>query len=106
MPRTQIHHPYALNRSDPPKPIGYDPDRILGVWRELEQLVNEKKLRNIGISNFTASKLEKLKPHAKVPIAVNQVRQAALGANPNETLGYTCGCTRWSCTLTLPSLIY
>lgn len=42
-------------------------------WQTLEQLVDEGKVRHIGVSNFKQSELENLLAYARVPPAVNQI---------------------------------
>jgi len=77
-----IHLPFEVNPDEyvfPPVPkgrgvIGYKPERIEEVWRELEKLVAEGKLKAIGVSNFTTKKVEALlKCPLDVKIACNQV---------------------------------
>lgn len=77
-----IHLPFEVDPdvfSFPPEPkghgvIGYKAERIEEVWREMEKLVQEGKLKAIGVSNFTTSKLKDLlKCPLEVPIACNQV---------------------------------
>ena len=54
--------------------IGYKEERIEEVWRELETLVKEGKLKAIGVSNFSTHKLKNLlKCSLNVKIACNQV---------------------------------
>ncbi|GAA5934018.1 aldo/keto reductase family protein [Sporobolomyces koalae] len=43
------------------------------TWEAMERLVESGKVRNIGISNFTIPKMEKLFAKAKIRPAVNQV---------------------------------
>jgi diketogulonate reductase-like aldo/keto reductase len=45
----------------------------LESWRALEQLLESKRVRSIGVSNFLASHLQELKSHARVLPAVNQI---------------------------------
>ncbi|KAK4701722.1 hypothetical protein P7C70_g4511, partial [Phenoliferia sp. Uapishka_3] len=61
-----IHWPVAFS-VDPSKANGYKPEidweltrDPMQTWRVLESLVKKGKLRNIGISNFTAEKAQKL----------------------------------------------
>ena len=44
-----------------------------GIWREMERLVDEGKLKSIGVSNFNSEQIERLNERARIPIAVNQV---------------------------------
>jgi alcohol dehydrogenase (NADP+) len=43
------------------------------TWREMEKLVEKGLVKTIGVSNFSAKKLEAMKSHAKIFPAVNQV---------------------------------
>jgi diketogulonate reductase-like aldo/keto reductase len=45
----------------------------LESWRALERLFDEKRVRNIGVSNFLVPHLEELFAHAHHPPAVNQI---------------------------------
>ena len=45
----------------------------IGIWREMERLVDEGKLKSIGVSNFNSEQIERLNEAARIPIAVNQV---------------------------------
>jgi diketogulonate reductase-like aldo/keto reductase len=45
----------------------------LDSWRALERLVEEGRVRAIGVSNFMVHHLEELLAHAKVPPAMNQI---------------------------------
>ena len=51
----------------------YTPDMVAETWREMEKLVAAGKVKAIGVSNFTISKLEQLFKSAKIRPAVNQV---------------------------------
>jgi len=42
-------------------------------WRALERLVEEGRVRAIGVSNFMVHHLEELLAHAKTPPAMNQI---------------------------------
>lgn len=46
---------------------------IIDTWREMEKLVEDKKARSIGVSNFTIPMLEDLLSKCSIPPAVNQV---------------------------------
>lgn len=43
------------------------------TWQAMERLFEEGKVKNIGVSNFTVSKLERMLEKAKVKPVVNQV---------------------------------
>lgn len=49
----------------------------LGIWREMEHLVNAGKIKSIGVSNWNSDQLEGLSAVAKIPIAVCQVECSA-----------------------------
>jgi len=91
-----IHLPFEVE-SDfvvPPaskgdKVIGYKPERIQEVWSEMEKLVKEGKLKAIGVSNFSSSKiLNLLKCPLQVKIACNQVELHPY--SPQNSLMETC----------------
>ena len=42
-------------------------------YKELEKMVGEKKLKSIGVSNYTIEDYEELKPHVTIKPVVNQV---------------------------------
>ena len=47
---------------------------IQSLWSSMEKLVELKKVRYIGISNFRTSDIKKLLPHCKIKPYVNQGR--------------------------------
>ena len=49
-----------------------DTDHI-GVWREMEKLVDEGKIRSIGVSNFSSLQVANIMKQCRIPVAVNQV---------------------------------
>ncbi|CAM8950074.1 unnamed protein product [Rhodiola kirilowii] len=70
-----IHWPFHLKdgASRPPKAgevLDFD---IEGVWREMENLVREGRVRDIGICNFTIKKLNKLMDIAQTMPSVCQM---------------------------------
>ncbi|XP_076946205.1 aldose reductase-like [Bidens hawaiensis] len=70
-----IHWPFRLKdgASRPPKAgevLDFDME---GVWREMEKLVAQNLVRDIGISNFTLKKLNKLTSFAKTMPSVCQM---------------------------------
>lgn len=71
----QIHWPFHIKdgASRPPKAgevLDFDME---GVWREMEKLVKENLVRDIGISNFSLKKLNKLLGFAQTTPSVCQV---------------------------------
>jgi len=76
-----IHSPIAVE-FDPEKGIKKNADgkvvlksevNHIGVWREMEKLVDEGKIRSIGVSNFNSLQLTNIMKQCKIPVAVNQV---------------------------------
>ncbi|KAF5182497.1 Aldo-keto reductase, partial [Thalictrum thalictroides] len=70
-----IHWPFHLKDGahKPPRAgeiLDFDME---GVWREMEQLVKDKVVRDIGICNFTLKKLNKLLGFAKIKPSVCQM---------------------------------
>ncbi|OAY43781.1 aldose reductase [Manihot esculenta] len=70
-----IHWPFHLKdgASRPPKPgevLDFDME---GVWREMEKLVKENVVRDIGIRNFTVKKLNKIVGFAQTMPSVCQM---------------------------------
>ena len=46
---------------------------LLDTWKAMESLVDQGLCKHIGVSNFTIAHLKEILPHARIPIAVNQV---------------------------------
>ncbi|KAJ1657202.1 hypothetical protein IWQ61_003353 [Dispira simplex] len=46
---------------------------IIDTWRAMETLVDQGKVRQIGVSNFTVEQLEDLLAHARIKPVVNQI---------------------------------
>ncbi|GKV22073.1 hypothetical protein SLEP1_g31973 [Rubroshorea leprosula] len=57
-----IHWPFGLKEgaSRPPKAGDVLEFNLEGIWREMENLVKENLVRDIGICNFSLKKLNKL----------------------------------------------
>lgn len=49
-----------------------------GVWREMEKLVKDNLVRDIGVCNFTLSKLNKLLSFAQIMPSVCQVNMNSI----------------------------
>lgn len=70
-----IHHPWGMkNRRDGTlKPVNNRGERELqfydltDTWKSVESLVKSGKVRNIGVSNFTAGQIDKILSIARVP---------------------------------------
>lgn len=52
---------------------GTEPEKYIETWKALEELYNEGKVRNIGVSNFKEEHLEELLQSASVKPVINQV---------------------------------
>ena len=72
-----IHWPFHLKEgaSKPPKPGDILEFDMEGVWREMEKLVKDNLVRDIGVCNFTVKKLHKLMGFAQILPSVCQVRK-------------------------------
>lgn len=84
----QIHWPFHLKdgASRPPKAgeiLDFD---MQGVWREMEKLVKENLVKDIGICNFSLKKLNKLLGFAQTMPSVCQV--ITLKYTPIEVLRF------------------
>lgn len=51
----------------------HDDSVNINTWKVFEKLYEEKKIRAIGVSNFSRYQLEQLLPHCKIKPMVNQV---------------------------------
>lgn len=72
----QIHWPFRLkdDAERPPRAGDVLDFDVEGVWREMEKLVKDGLVRDIGICNFTVPKLEKLLGFAQTMPSVLQVK--------------------------------
>jgi len=52
---------------------GTDNTLMIDTWHGMETLYNERKVKNIGVSNFEIEHLESLKAHASIKPVINQV---------------------------------
>ena len=64
-----------------------DMDITLNVWRVMEEMFDEGKLRNIGISNFYIPQLEWFLPKTRIKPTVNQV-MINLGVRHQEVVDW------------------
>lgn len=64
-----IHWPAAFQGGDAES----NRQRRRQTWRAFEELVESKRVRNIGVSNFVVHHLQELLEHANVLPAVNQI---------------------------------
>ncbi|RMD41135.1 hypothetical protein DV735_g3992, partial [Chaetothyriales sp. CBS 134920] len=95
-----VHWPSSTDPDDPKK---HYPDwNFIDTWREMQKLLETGQVRNIGVSNFVISNLEKLlnAPSTKVVPAVNQIELHPNMPSP-KTLAYCKSkgihCTAYSC---------
>ncbi|PPS14980.1 hypothetical protein GOBAR_AA05576 [Gossypium barbadense] len=70
-----IHSPFRLadGASRPPKPGDVQEMDMEGVWREMERLVKDKLVRDIGVCNFRLKKMNKLLGFAETMPSVCQM---------------------------------
>ncbi|KAH6769314.1 oxidoreductase superfamily protein [Perilla frutescens var. frutescens] len=70
-----IHWPFRLRdgAATPPQECDVLEFDMEGVWREMEKLVQENFVRDIGVCNFTLKKLDKLLSFAKIKPSVCQM---------------------------------
>ncbi|KAL3826172.1 hypothetical protein ACJIZ3_022201 [Penstemon smallii] len=70
-----IHWPFRLRdeASRPPKPGDILDFDMEGVWNEMEKLVKDNLVRDIGVCNFTLKKLNKLLSFAHIKPSVCQM---------------------------------
>ncbi len=73
-----IHWPvsFSADCEHPKRPQQFlppDEERILSTWRALEKLVHKGLIRNLGVSNFKLSRLQRLCREATIRPVVNQV---------------------------------
>ncbi|KAL3679861.1 hypothetical protein R1sor_022817 [Riccia sorocarpa] len=75
-----MHWPVSLKKghSWPPEPHMYKSEKpfeedIKETWQAMEKLVEEGKVRNIGVSNFSSKKIAGVLEYAKIAPSVNQV---------------------------------
>ncbi|KAK7959652.1 uncharacterized protein PG986_004506 [Apiospora aurea] len=104
-----MHWPCPLDANDTSKV--YDDWTFIDTWREMQKLVGTGKVRNIGVSNFDITNLEKLlnDPSCKIKPAVNQIELHP--NNPSKSLVRYCGekgihCTGYSCLGSTDSPLY
>jgi len=63
----------AIKKNADGKIILKDKADHMGVWREMEKLVDEGKIRSIGVSNFSSPQVANIMGQSRIPVAVNQV---------------------------------
>ncbi|KAL4936575.1 hypothetical protein BDV06DRAFT_227753 [Aspergillus oleicola] len=95
-----VHFPCSTDPGDRSKCLkGWD---FVRTWEEMQKLLETKKVKNIGVSNFQISHLERLlsDPSCKVVPAVNQIELHPYNPSP-KILDYCASkgvhCTAYSC---------
>ena len=74
-----LHWPFrfSLSPSQFPVPVserlGYNIEEIGKIWKILERLVDEGKIRSLGVSNFSVKKIKELLSVARHPVTCNQL---------------------------------
>ena len=63
----------TIKKNDDGKVVLKSEINHIGIWREMEKLVDEGKIRSIGVSNFNSLQLTNIMKQCKIPVAVNQV---------------------------------
>ncbi|KAH8168768.1 aldo/keto reductase family protein [Sarocladium implicatum] len=104
-----MHWPASVDVNDSKKV--YDDWSFTDTWREMQKLLETGQAKNIGVSNFSQTNLEKLLSHpdTKVVPAVNQIELHP--CNPSPKLVEFCKskgihCTAYSCLGSTDSPLY
>lgn len=97
----QIHWPFRLREgaSKPPKAGDVLDFDMEGVWREIEKLAKENLVRNIGVCNFTVTKLNKLLGFAELIPSVCQVYVLNMTCVNILCIEFVILALRWKCIL-------
>lgn len=80
-----MHWPVAQKKNPAGKGVVVDMNLTLDhlpTWRAMESMVEQGLVREIGVSNFTIGRLEKLMKQAKIQPSVNQVELNLRCAQP------------------------
>lgn len=72
-PFPNYHAPGVDVSARDPHAVPYSHDHYMSTWRELERLVERGLVKQIGTSNMTASKLNRVVEDAKIKPAANQM---------------------------------
>ncbi|KAI1260562.1 aldo/keto reductase family protein [Xylariaceae sp. FL1019] len=106
-----MHWPCSLDPADKTGKTSYSDWNFIDTWREMQKLLDTGKVRNIGVSNFSITNLEKLlnDPSCKTKPAVNQIELHP--NNPSPKLIDYCAekgihCTAYSCLGSTNSPLY
>ena len=57
---------------------------VKGSWQAMEELLEEGKIRAIGLSNFSSQQLDDLMEYAKIKPAINQIETHVFFQQPNS----------------------
>lgn len=68
-------------------PLPWDDDANVQIWKALENLYLEKRVRAIGVSNFSKRDLQKLMAKTSITPHVNQIR-FHVGVDQSETIAF------------------
>lgn len=63
---------FTIKEEEGDKFIGYDEKLLNGVWKEMESLVDEGKIKSIGLANFNIQKYENIEKNARIKPSVVQ----------------------------------
>jgi len=79
-----VHHPVAVQGGDKNVPLhaGFG---LQDVWRKMEDLYNQKKVKAIGVSNYPTILLNDCLAFAKVKPSVNQIERHPYLTHPGLT---------------------
>jgi len=72
-PFANTHAPHAEPDARDPHATPYDHDRFMRLWRALEELVEQGRIRHLGTSNMTIPKLKFLLRDAEIRPALNEM---------------------------------
>ena len=62
----------TIKKNDDGKVVLKSEINHIGIWREMEKLVDEGKIRSIGVANFNSLQVANIMRQCKIPVAVNQ----------------------------------
>jgi len=79
---TELSKEWKLNKKGKPETDLELSTNHVPTWRAMEKLVEEGKVKNIGISNFNIRRTRTLMREAKIPIAANQIELSLQNPQP------------------------
>jgi glycerol 2-dehydrogenase (NADP+) len=80
-----MHWPCSTDPADTNLHTAFADWDFIDTWREMEKLVGTGRVRNIGVSNFDVTQLNRLLRTAKVIPAVNQIELHPNNPTPKVT---------------------